>query len=88
MPVFGGVLDLVAGNKSGGLGSNRGHFAGRISSGVAAAESCLDLFFDPQTSGGLFVALLSRRQADRATARALSSGGRPAARVGRVVGTR
>jgi selenide, water dikinase len=57
VPLIDGVLPLVAGNKSAGLISNRSHFTGRISAASSLAESRLDLLYDPQTSGGLFVAL-------------------------------
>ncbi len=57
VPLIDGVLPLVAGNKSAGLGSNRAHFHGRIQATSPVAESRMDLLFDPQTSGGLLVAV-------------------------------
>ena len=56
VPLFDGVLALAAGNHSGGLESNRDHFAAgvRITGGIDADRE--SLFYDPQTSGGLLVA--------------------------------
>jgi len=56
LPIFEGVLDIAAANRSGGLESNREHFASRLdANGIEPAV--LDVCFDPQTSGGLLVAL-------------------------------
>ncbi len=57
VPLIEGVEPLVAGNASGGLHSNRAYFSGQLAVESAEAAARLDLFFDPQTSGGLFVAL-------------------------------
>ena len=57
VPLIDGALALAAGNTSGGLNSNRAYFSGRIAVESAEAQALLDLFFDPQTSGGLFVAV-------------------------------
>jgi selenide,water dikinase len=57
VPIIDGAHALVAGNRSGGLNSNRAYFSGRIAVMSAEAQALLDLFFDPQTSGGLFVAV-------------------------------
>jgi len=85
VPLIDGVLPLVTENKSGGLGSNRAHFAAGVAAVSPLAESRLDLFYDPQTSGGLFVAV-AEATAGRAVA-ALAERGVVAARVGRVVTT-
>ena len=56
IPLFGGILELAAENRSSGLDSNQEHFA----IGVAAAgidSGLAALLYDPQTSGGLLVAV-------------------------------
>lgn len=57
VPVIEGVLPLVAGHRSGGMGTNRAHFSGgaRISSAIPLELQ--DLLYDPQTSGGLLAAV-------------------------------
>ena len=82
VPLIDGVLPLVAGNKSAGLASNRRHFSGRIGATSALADSRLDLFYDPQTSGGLFVAVPAALAAQAVAA--LDARGVVAAMVGRV----
>ena len=56
LPIFEGVLDIAAANRSGGLESNREHFASRLNA-IGIEPAVLDVCFDPQTSGGLLVAL-------------------------------
>jgi len=57
VPLLEGVLPLVSGNRSGGLASNRAHFGPGVERGPGVSDDLMDLFFDPQTSGGLFVAV-------------------------------
>ena len=83
VPLIEGVQPLVASNTSGGLHSNRAYFSGRVAADSAEAQSRLDLFFDPQTSGGLFVAV-SADLAPPAIA-ALAARGVTGTLVGRVV---
>lgn len=80
VPLFDDVVAMVAANRSGGLASNRAHFAERVHLASSDAEALADLFFDPQTSGGLLVAV-SPDIAD-ATAAALEAAGVRAARIG------
>jgi selenide, water dikinase len=56
VPLFDGVLDIAQQNRSGGMGTNRQHFAGRLAAEGVAPE-LLDVCFDPQTSGGLLAAV-------------------------------
>jgi len=84
IPVFDGIGPLVAANRSGGLASNRTHFAARVHLASPDAEALADLLFDPQTSGGLLVAV-GADIADTVQAR-LTAAGVPAARVGRASG--
>ena len=57
IPVFDGLMALVAQNRSGGLVSNQEHFAARIRFDGAVDPRRVDLLYDPQTSGGLLVAV-------------------------------
>jgi selenide, water dikinase len=81
IPLIPGALALVA-NRSGGLKTNEGHFAGGVAGMDRINPALAALFFDPQTSGGLLAAV-DPAQADRA-ANALRSAGVGAARVGAV----
>ena len=71
----------MAANRSGGLSSNRAHFADRAQLASPKAEALGDLLFDPQTSGGLLVAV-GAGEADAAAAR-FAAAGVPAVRIGR-----
>ena len=57
VPLFDGVLDIVGQNRSGGMVSNRGHFGGGVHLDGSVPTELSDLLFDPQTSGGLLVAV-------------------------------
>jgi selenide, water dikinase len=57
VPLFAGVLDMVSRNRSGGMLSNQEHFARGVEVGGQVSETLLNLLFDPQTSGGLLVAV-------------------------------
>jgi selenide,water dikinase len=62
LPLFGGVLDLAAANRSGGLAANVEHFSARVQfesthdTGDYLADALMTLVYDPQTSGGLLIA--------------------------------
>jgi selenide,water dikinase len=72
-----------AGNLAGGLKANREFLAGCVEFGDSVAEEVQDLFYDPQTSGGLLVAVAAE-QVDAAR-KALAEAGCPAMVVGEVV---
>jgi selenide,water dikinase len=66
VPIFPAVLDLVEKNRSGGLSSNQDHFSGstRIDPAVDPAREAV--LYDPQTSGGLLIAVDADAAADAA----------------------
>jgi len=82
LPVFDGVVEMVAANKSGGLGTNRQHFGAGVDFGPGVPAELQNLAFDPQTSGGLFLSV-DPGQAD-AVLEALIKAGVPACFVGQV----
>ena len=87
LPLFAGAAELAAANRSGGLTSNVEHFAGavRVHSGLSAAErsGALSLIYDPQTSGGLLVAVAAGH--GEATTKAFERADVRAWRIGTVV---
>jgi selenide, water dikinase len=83
VPLFDGVLELVGPNRSGGLHSNRRHFGDGIELRPSVPPALADLLYDPQTSGGLLLAL-APQDGPVATAR-LRAHGALAAQVGVVL---
>jgi selenide,water dikinase len=61
VPVFDGVLELVSGNRSGGMASNQEYFETGIEFDSRVADVYRDLLFDPQTSGGLLIAVAAAK---------------------------
>jgi selenide,water dikinase len=57
VPLIDGARELVRGNVPGGGRTNRQHFADRVSLAESIEPDVADLLYDPQTSGGLLVAL-------------------------------
>jgi selenide,water dikinase len=86
LPVFTGVLAIASLNRSGGLNSNQAHFAEgvQVEPGVDADREAI--LYDPQTSGGLLVAVDSAA-ADR-VGDALAAAGVNAVRIGTAGPTR
>ncbi len=82
VPVFSGVVEITTKNRSGGMGSNREHFGGGVDMGRDLPEAWQDLLYDPQTSGGLLIAL-DQLQADMLL-QVLRGAGVTAARIGSV----
>jgi selenide,water dikinase len=80
VPVFTGVLAIAARNRSGGLGSNEEHFSAGVTIEPGVDPDRTAILYDPQTSGGLLVAV-SAGVADRVAA-ALAAAGVLAARIG------
>ena len=82
VPLLEGARELVSGNVPGGGRSNRQHFGARIEIAPSVDPAVADLLFDPQTSGGLLVAI--DRSAADTTLAALQAIGVPAVAVGDV----
>jgi selenide,water dikinase len=57
VPIFDGVLAITAGNQSGGMVSNEDHFGGAVQVTGEVDADLMRLLYDPQTSGGLLVAV-------------------------------
>lgn len=57
IPQLPGAADLLAANRSGGLATNRTHVRPHLRVDATAETAALDLVFDPQTSGGLLLAV-------------------------------
>jgi selenide,water dikinase len=83
IPLLEGALELAPANLPGGGHANREHFGPRVSS-RPGEPARLTLLYDPQTSGGLLIAVEPGAAAE-IVAR-LVDAGVPAARVGRVTG--
>jgi selenide,water dikinase len=82
VPAFAGVLDIAAKNRSGGMNSNREFFADAVEISKDVPADVQDLLFDPQTSGGLLVAV-DQLNADGAL-QVLAAAGVMATRIGAV----
>ena len=83
VPLFEGVLDIVRKNHSGGMESNEAHFSDGVEMAKGVPADLQDLLYDPQTSGGLLVAV-DQLEADR-TLQILTDAGVTAWRIGAVV---
>jgi selenide,water dikinase len=57
VPIFDGVLDLVHQNRTGGGATNQEHFGPGVEVGGAVDRERLAVLYDPQTSGGLLIAV-------------------------------
>ena len=82
VPVLEGVLDLVERNTPGGGRTNRDHFGADVYAAGTIDSRLLQLLYDPQTSGGLLVAM--SREAAEPALEALRRAGVEAHEVGSV----
>jgi len=86
LPVFEGLLACLAGGiVPGGIERNRESSAGAADPAKGVTEAMLDVCFDPQTSGGLLVAL-APEAAEPYLARLRETGNEVACIIGRVTG--
>ena len=82
LPLLEGAYDLVGRNKTRGMATNREHFAPRVQASAGVDPVLVDLCYDPQTSGGLLIAVAATEAgmlADRLDERAVR-----ASRIGEV----
>ena len=80
LPILEGALDLAMGNLPGGGRTNEAHFGAGVSIGPGVAEPLRRVAFDPQTSGGLLLAVSP--DAEPALLDGLRAAGIQPARVG------
>ena len=80
VPLLDGVLQLVEENETGGARANARHFAPAVRFSVELDLALVRVFHDPQTSGGLLLAVPDPTRAEAA----LSAAGVQSHRVGRV----
>jgi selenide, water dikinase len=57
VPLIEGVVSLVSRHRSGGMATNREHFARQAVAPESLDRDVHDLLYDPQTSGGLLIAV-------------------------------
>jgi selenide,water dikinase len=86
VPLLEGALLLADRNRPGGGATNRAHFSPGVVEAAALDDSLRALLYDPQTSGGLLVALAA--DAAAATLEALRDAGVPAAALGEAIDPR
>jgi selenide, water dikinase len=84
VPLLEGARDLAHGNVPGGGRTNRQHFGEQISIDARVPPAVVDLLFDPQTSGGLLVAVNAGHSAS--VIDALQAAAVPAVSIGRAEG--
>jgi selenide,water dikinase len=61
VPILEGALALASENRSGGLATNQTYFGGGVEAGGAVEPDLVTLLYDPQTSGGLLLAVAADR---------------------------
>ena len=83
IPLLPGVRALLPGNVPGGARTNVQHFGSETRTWSDVDQEIVQLLYDPQTSGGLLVALDANLAGEAANA--LHAAGVPAARIGRVL---
>jgi selenide,water dikinase len=83
LPVLPGAAELAAANLSGGARTNQDHFSRRVAFASSVPAPVRLIVFDPQTSGGLLLAV--QAASVRALLAALADKGVAAHQVGRVI---
>jgi len=82
LPIIPGVLAIAAQNRSGGMQTNREHFAPGMEILARVPDDRRDLLFDPQTSGGLLISVAA--ESAEAVMATMQNVGIPAVFVGSV----
>ena len=82
VPMFEGVRALTRENRSGGMGSNQEHYSKAVQADPGVDDDLMSLLYDPQTSGGLLIAVNPGFAA--VAAEALQAAGVRATRIGLV----
>jgi selenide,water dikinase len=80
VPLFDGAVAIALSNRSGGMQSNQEHFGAAVRFADAVDPALQALLFDPQTSGGLLIAVAADSAA--AVNTALAAAGVPVVRIG------
>jgi selenide,water dikinase len=83
VPLLDGARALVQGNIPGGARTNREYFAGGVQVSPDVEADLIDLLYDPQTSGGLLIAIAEPDASGLVAA--LEAARVPASRIGRVI---
>jgi selenide,water dikinase len=83
VPILEGARELVPGNIPGGGRTNREHFSGGVHVAPHIDPALVDLLYDPQTSGGLLIAVAASKA--EALHASLAAAGVSAVRIGRAV---
>ena len=60
LPIISGVLEIASQNKSGGMNTNKEHFAPGVEFRGDVPDALRDLIYDPQTSGGLLISVAAQ----------------------------
>jgi selenide,water dikinase len=63
VPILAGALELVRGNVPGGGRTNAEHFGRHVTAAPDVQPDLLQLLYDPQTSGGLLIAVAAEESA-------------------------
>jgi selenide,water dikinase len=82
VPVLRGVLEIAVRNRSGGMATNKQHFGAGVEVGDSVPPTMQDVLYDPQTSGGLLIAVAAASAAP--ALKAFQAAGVAAVRVGDV----
>ena len=82
VPILEGALELAPGNSPGGARTNREHFAAGVLIAAGVDPTLVDLLYDPQTSGGLLIAVTASHAEPLLSS--LASAGVSSVRIGRV----
>jgi selenide, water dikinase len=83
IPVLEGAYELIGRNKTRGMTTNREHFSHSVRVAAGVDPALVDLCYDPQTSGGLLIAVAAQQANPLATE--LDRNGVQAARVGEAI---